>query len=278
MASVTLDLISFLEADERDGMLQRLVRVAYVSGISGITDYSVLTSALDEAGVPAYGDTLTENTANNEYYMRLVERNPRLIDKDKVEIQLVYESILNSPQFLHDPRANQILGSVRCSIQQKTSSTNKFGDEVTVQYTYPADDSYNRSGTDEQGVEFQYYEAQRSVVIEGIKIEQMPWLIANRIVGRVNSVPFSGEAVRTWLCTACNWRPGWQGRAVSNNHYYMDFEFQFDADTWDPVVRWIDPNTGRPPKDLVQDVGIKTIEKLEEVDFEDIIGAPIQGG
>jgi len=277
-AVVTLDRISILETNERHGALKRMVREALVSGITGVTNWEILTTALANAGVPQYGDFLTETVANNAYQMRLIERNATVLDSGKVKIELVYESTFDSEQFLDSPRGGLILGEVRCNIQQKTSNVDINGDQVTVSHTYPADDPDYPSKEKIQGGQFQYYEPQRSIIITGIKVTATPWLVANSIIGRVNSVIFTTEAVRTWLCTSCNWRPGWSGESHENNQYYMDFEYQFDPDTWDPTVVFQDDRTGQPPADLIANVGYKTVEKLPEADFEEIMGSLIQGG
>ena len=58
----------------------------------------------------------------------------------------------------------------------------------------------------------------------------------------------------------------------------MDYEFQYNPDTWDPTVRFIDSVTGKPPKDLVKDVGYKTVKKMPSCDFESVMQINIQGG
>ena len=277
-----IDTLTILEAQERDGALKRLVREVIVIGLSSsITDWKILTEALDEAGVPACGSFLTESTSDNAYEMVLVERNPTMLDKGQCKIQLVYESTFDREQDLDDPRGGIVLGEVRCTIQQKSTNRDSEGEQVTVQHTYPADDPNHPGELIIQGGEFQYYEAQRSVFIRGIKITKQPWLIANSITGRVNSIVWSGADPRYWMCTACSWRPAWSGssaRLSNNNRYYMDFEFQYNEDTWDSPVVFTDDVTGKPPPDLIADVGYKTIEKLRDADFEDIIGAVLLGG
>lgn len=91
---VKIDRIITLEALEKFGVIHRLVRQARVINLED-TDYSVLFSALEEAGIPASGSAL-----GGEPNLILVERNPKLIDETTVDVDLVYEHILNEGQEL----------------------------------------------------------------------------------------------------------------------------------------------------------------------------------
>jgi len=278
--TVTIDHITTLETQERNGALRRMVREAQVSGITATT-WAALTEALDDENLPQYGDHLTEDISDNAYDLVLVERNATVIDKTKVKIVLVYENFVDLEEDLTTPRGGYVTGEVRTNLSQKTSNLDINGNLVETQHTYPADDPDYPSETKVQGGEFQYYEPQRTIFIRGIKTTRTPWLIANKINGRVNSVPFSGELARTWLCTACTWSLSWAGRVSGGsrqNRYNMNFEFQFDPDTWDPTVTFIDDRTNKPPPDLVANVGYKNVTKMPEADFDALIGAPIQGG
>ena len=276
MTDVKIDRLTILEAQERDGGLRRLVRVAEVSGIETDT-WEALTDALDAAGIPQYGDVLTPDfQGSNAWELVLVGRNASIVDKGRVRVELVYENFLDLDVDLDNPRGGAAYGEVRCNIQQKTSNLDINGDQVTVEHTYPVDDPNHPNETIVQGGEFQYYEPQRTILIRGFKRTRTPWLIANGVTGKVNDRVFAGEAARTWLCTACTWRLKWIGYGA--NQYYMTFEFQFDADTWDPTVTFIDDVTNRPPPNLVADVGYKSITKLPSCNFEAVIGSRLQGG
>lgn len=279
--TVKIDRIIMLEATERHGALKRLVRECWVDGLNSADDWEALTDALDVADVPSYGDHLTDSTGNNAYDMVLVERNPTILDKGQAKIELIYESTFDMEQDLNDPRGGLALSETRCSVQQKSSNKNSDGDQVTVEHTYPADDPNHPGEKIVQGGEFVYFEAQSSIFLRGIKKTKSPWLITSSIIGRLNSVPWSGGAERTWMCTACSFRAGWSGgtsRLSNDNRYFMNFEFQYDETTWDKEVVFTDDVTGKAPANLIEDVGYKTVEKLREGDFDEIIGVLILGG
>lgn len=279
--SVSIDQLTTLETQERHGALRRMVRECYVSGITD-TDWQALTNALDNAGVPQYGDHLTNDTDSNAYDLMLVERSIRMTDKGQARVELVYENWIDLEENLDTPRGGFVIGEVRCNIQQKTSNLDINGNLVTVSHTYDANDPNHANETLTQGGEFSFYDVERTIFIRGIKQTRTPWLIANSIIGKVNSVAFSSEQPRTWLCTSCSWKMAWAGRknggGSRENRYFMNFEFQFNPDTWDPTVTFIDDVTGKPPSDLVENVGYKTVTKMSAVDFNIIIGSPLQGG
>lgn len=278
--SVKVDMVGMLEADERLGGIRRLVRKALVSGLTDTT-WAAITSALDASSLPQYESHLTEDTSKQAYDLVLVERRVKVIDKDKAEVELVYENFADLEENLDTPRGGYVTGEVRCNLQQKTSNLDINGDQVTVSHTYPADDPNHPSETLTQGGEFQYYEPERTIFIRGIKQTRSPWLIANAIVGQVNAYAWSGEAARTWLCTGCTWKLSWAGAysgGLRRNRYYMTFEFQHNPDTWDPTVTFIDDVTNKPPANLVEGVGYGTVIKMESADFAALIGAPLQGG
>ncbi len=270
-----IDKITLLEAQERHGALQRLVRVAEVSGITA-TSWELLTEALDDAGVPVYGSVLTNDSSKNAYDLVLVERNPSIIDKGRVKVELVYENFSNIEQDLSNPRWGVVLGEVKSNISQKTSNVDIDGNLITVQHVYPADDPNHANETLTQGGEVSYYESQRSVVVRGLKTTRTPWIISDNIVGFVNEAGWSGGIARSWMCIACTWKLSWV--SGGDHRYFMNFEFQHDPDTWDPTVTFIDDVTNKPPSGLVAGVGYKTIEKVAACDFDEVIGALLQGG
>jgi hypothetical protein len=274
MVDAVVDRLTILEAKERHGTIRKLVRMAEVSGIVS-TDWDLLEEGLDSVGF-TYGSKLSTSSSSSAYGLVLTERNPTMIDKDRVRVELVYENTVDLPQDLDDPFTGAVLGEVRCNIGQKTSNLDIDGDQVSVSHTYPADDPNHPDETLTQGGEFSYFEPQQTVFIRGTKATRTPWLIANNIVGHVNNQSWAGQAARKWLCTGCTWKTASVSGAT--RRYFMDFEFQFDRDGWDPTVVFIDDVTGKPPPNLVADVGYKTVEKMPAADFDAVVGSPIQGG
>ena len=89
MTEARIDRIDMLEAQERHGVIIRLIRRARVIDLPD-TDYTVLFTALAAAGIPAAGSSLTGAS-----HLILAERNPRIVDRDTVDVDLVYEEFDN---------------------------------------------------------------------------------------------------------------------------------------------------------------------------------------
>ena len=262
---------------EENGTLMQTVREFLVSVDAG-TGANAAADALDTPGVPQYGDRLDNRFLYPGYSLIVHRRSVEMVDEGTAKVTITYENSF-SVDAMEDqfdaPFMDSMAGEVRCSIQQKGSNLDGDGNQVTVSHTFPADDRNHPGETIVQGGEFTFYSAQRSFSIHGIKETNTPWNIANTIIGSVNIYPFSGEAARMWLCTAVNWKPESNYGGVTR--YFMRFEFEFNPDSWDPTVVFIDEATNKPPPDLVPGVGIVTVEKLPAVDFEYVIGTFIFG-
>lgn len=273
-----LDKMDTLRTVERDGVLLSVTRSAMVEVNTGL-GAAAMGAALDELGVPTYGDRLDNTFLSPGFSLIVRQREVDVIDEGITRVTINYENayqIDNMPDRFDSPFMGAMQGEVRCNVQQKTSNLDGYGNQVVLYHLYPEDDPNFPNQLRAQGGEFSYFAAQRSFSITGIKETPAPWAIANSITGRVNLFPFSGEAPRTWLCVGCNWKP--QGAYYGATRFYMTFDFQFDPDTWDPTVVFIDEVTGKPPPNLILNEGIKMIRKHQAVDFEWVIGTWISGG
>jgi len=286
MADVKIDMISTLGMKEKWGTIVEVRRQAIVSGLTG-NDWSTMYDVLDEAGVPTWGDYLDSGRGS---HLALTDRVVKMVDKDKAEIDLLYEQFNDGGQRLFQETGvvvdRNVAGKMQASITQKRTNLyreNGTGDEalITVAHTYAVDDPDYAAQTITQTGEVDVSLPQRTFVIEGIKETGTPWNIAERLVGAVNDTTWLGRAEHTWMCTEVSWdfREGAYGGSPAR--YHMQFTFQHDSDTWDPSVVFIDDRTGRPPEDLVEDVGYKRIRYHREVNFVRELGffviGPSQG-
>lgn len=271
-----IDSYSGLKAVERNGTVIRVIRDAIVSGIEA-DDWQALAIAMDAADVPRYGERLSNDRRSGVYNLVVIDRDVEMMDEGHAKVTLTYENAVQSENIedrFDAPFLGLMTGEVRCSVQQKNSNLDFNGEQVTLSHTYNNDENWGNQ-TRVQGGEFTYYAAQRQFAIHGIKATNYPWALANALTGSVNVFPWSGEAARTWMCMAANWKPESNRDGVAR--YQMRFEFQFDMDTWDPTIVYIDDATGKPPPGLVFGQGIKTIQKHRAVDFEYMLGTWIHG-
>lgn len=265
---VKIDRIITLEASERFGVINRLVRQARVINLDD-TDYSVLFSALEEAGIPSPGAALS-----GESNLILVERNPRLIDEHTVDVNLVYEHVLNDGQDLDYDPAQEILVEGRAYVNQISSYVDGVGNPITVEYTYPVDDPDYPGQTKEQGVSVQVCDPQENFRIQGIRTTDAPRTYIQDVLGCVNSGVWKGGAAKTWMCTGATYELHDIGPP---KQYIISFEFQYTSKGWNPLATFIDERTGRPPTDLQAGVGYKWVTYHTEVNFDDKLNFIFEG-
>lgn len=267
MTTAHIDTEDMLEASEVDGAFTRVVRRVRVVDLED-TDYEVLQSALDAAGVPAAGDELGSTG------LFLKERNPRLVNKGCVDVDLVYLPANSNGGVGQSFESGLVLGESSATLNQVESNLDGAGALITVEHTYPVDDLDFAGLTKVQGGTIQVFQPQITRRYRGIKATAVPWEIEMDIVGTVNENTWAGGDSRTWMCTACSWKPV----DVGGSRFEFNVEFQYNPDTWDPTVVYKDERTGRPPDGLVAGTGYKTIAKYVDADFEAILGATLQGG
>ena len=283
MADVHIDHISTLSCQERFGAITRLVRRARVVGLTE-TDFTVLFEALEEAGVPAAG-SLLETLALPPPHTPLVltERNVTLVDNDKgvCDVDLTYESVLNEGQNLNTPIFGGPVSEVEATVQQTTSNLDVFGDLIVVRHTYPSTDPDYPNQLIEQGGEITYFQPQYTLRLSGIKAMTFPSVLGNSVLGHINSdANWAGGDIHTWLCTAASWKihDYQQSYAPNAIRWMFKFEFQYNPDTWDPTVGFIDNRTGKPPPNLVQGSwplspgGYMNVQKHPAANFSQLIG------
>lgn len=101
------------------------------------------------------------------------------------------------------------------------------------------------------------------LVLQTDRIEKFsPKAKAKEFVGTVNSNIIGTDLPRTWLCTSI------QGRTDNDGESYnVTYEFQFNPETWDAIVVFIDKETGNPPPGLVEGEGIQVVQVYRAKDF-----------
>lgn len=267
-ATVYIDRIDDLSARERAGVINRLVRRARVRGVSGI-DYRNLFSALQQAGIPAHGSS--PSGAPN---LVLVERNPTIVDDKTIDVELVYEHAANRSQDFDNPVYGFVVGEASACVNQTTTNRDKNGDAVELQHTYAADDPDFGRQTKKQGGSFTLMQPQGRVSYRGLKQSRFPWIMAQALIGTVNSDGWNGGAQGTWMCTNVSWKP----YDTTLSRYEIILEFQHNPDGWNPDVVFIDERSGKPPVGLVDGEGVKTVERYVLANFQEVVGSRLLGG
>ena len=290
VATVRVDIIGEVDANERNGVVTRLVRLARVTGLSN-TDPRVLTSALTacDGASPALtvGSTPTGYAAN----LILVERAAKLTDdKSVVDVTLTYEIDTRS-QGLSGLAFGYLLAELNTNLVQATTYTDVNGNRTSVTHVYPTTSTHFQKPTgvaasladrtQTKGIPVQYLKPQLELRVRQIKATRHPELIASAIAGKVNRHAWYGAQPREWLCTGVTIAP--QSSSASPPTFELGFTFQRNpTDTWDPeaVFRndWDSLAPSGTDGTIVEGVGTKRVQVHEDADFEAILEARVYNG
>ena len=217
-----------------------------VTGLTG-SDGARLYDALSATGIPAYGAacTITGLTA-----LKVVSRSVDPSGGTNARVTVVYRKPTAEeqpdPADDDDPPVETITASLA------SVKTNLDYNDALITVTH--------NGISQNAE----VEKQLPVVVMKYrrKETQRPFTRAINNVGKTNNTTFEGRAARTVLCTNVTGESD-DGGAT----YTVDYEFQYVPETWDALVYWIDPETNRPPADLVNGTGYKRVQIYETADF-----------
>ena len=85
----------------------------------------------------------------------------------------------------------------------------------------------------------------------------------------MNSEPWAGGGVFTWIVTAVNYIP-WD-LSASPIEWLFNFEFQNDVAGWRPEIIYTDSRTGNPPDGIVAGVGRKFVVWFPSRDYRTLV-------
>ncbi len=225
------------------------VRVAYVIGLGGDA-CGRLRQAVEAEGIPRVG-----------------QPHPT-IENLVVQLVAVEPDGPHAAKVLIHYRSREVGGGsagggrveVGSTLNQRLTETNLSGERITVAYTATGDDSDLQI----QGTRVPALRPQTTLQFSRNESNN-PARLARQFVGTVNQARiFDGDS-QTWLCTAITGKSS--DGAVS---FDVTYEFQHNADGWQPQVSYIDPRTNRPPADLVLGVGLKEIAIYKQTDFREL--------
>ncbi len=267
MPTVVSDIIEGSRLKEENGIVVTIDRVFMVSGLpSGIVADEVLKTALANSSVPRAGDT-------HPIYSDLfaLGRVPKAMGPTIVQVTVTY-AVPGGGSF-DPPFGSQHMLSGGTSVEQTERALHRLGQfdgappgsQILVRYAPPD------GGEDiVQNGEITPFEG-RSIMTFGAQIPTVaPWLLSQNWVNTVNGGGFfysSSAQPRTWLITDMNYELAVRKTPNGFPIYEMSMTMRQNLDTWDPFVIFIDPETGRPPENLVEDVGYKHVKWHDERNF-----------
>lgn len=260
MATAKIDRLTTLSARDEYGVVTEATRKAIVVDLVD-TDIGVLDTALGVLDTDGY----TVGSGDEHYpNLVLVERVPSLVsgDPETVEVELRYVHLAaNEYQTLGEGEKPIII--VETSIEQiltprkyPFSSGGALQEEMLeVSHTYPPDHEVHPGKTIKQTGEITVTVGRRRAILRGL------WKNSREVIelwlNKLNKDIWLGGAPLTWLCTRAD--VALFDASTSPRTHRCHFEFEYREETWEPIVQFVDPETGRPPADLVKDEGWKVV-------------------
>lgn len=265
-----------------------LDRIATVYGLTGTGNQRTMAAIewLEGGSLLAEGAIEINTPHPYKTTARLTDFAPVAITADAVKIRLVYKEFPFAANVIRvGAVTSQVITNFGNFVYQQAAGSHEAGyvegatTDMSVTYTFPA----NYQGVNKQqyagktfttGLEASKFAPERTISITrqidtaglvGITGGQVVNDLARIYVGKTNETDWDvtpGDAPRTWICM------GIEG--ISNDNgltYIVTYTFQYRADKWDVMVIYLDPNTSRPPSDLVTDTGKCKYAVQSTVDF-----------
>lgn len=261
--AVVSDLINTISVVEEEGVVVSMTRQFMVTGLTP----TGLPTPMDQAlfltsGVPQHGNAAPGNTN-----LRVMRRSYEMVrDTPSAGIVTVeYKTIADV--------ANSFIFSGGSSIQQKQTDVDYYGNRIQLSWTYPSDypDENLRGKVYTTAMNESVTVPHLTMTATGSLFVNYPNEISLRWINKVNSTFWAGAPAGYWLCTACNFR----GRDVGFARAHLwefDWTFEFNPESWFVVAKIRDPQTGNVPDDVVDGVGVKSVDWYQPLNFNEIFG------
>lgn len=270
--TVTVDMLHGATQDHPIIEGRTIVRMALVSGLDSVmplpfTDTGTILTLAEEYLTSVVGPRGSE--CPNVPVLTYLERfEGEVLTTGDVQFKIIYKGF----------PAGQLEFSA--SLSSVESNIDADGNVITVQYTYPTDATTYIGDPRWAG---------KTITQGGLITRQAPELtytvkltVTGGLVAVTNIVSLEGGtnmsayavgsiqgAPRTWLVTAV--------RALSRDGgftFELSFSIQYRESTWDQTAMFINPGDGKPPPNLVQGTGYKTVKTPPAVNFPLFVFAP----
>jgi len=220
-------------------------QVVRVEGLEG-PYHSRLRLAMDRAGY----HTLSKAKHPTIKGLVATQVQARMLSFDIAEVTATFE-----PPTPETMATDDRLVEVGTVLVQKTTNTDADGAVITVDYT-------NSAGTKTTQVGTITKLAAQTTARATWTVNEGPLEDSKKFAGKVNSNKFLGGEPNTWLCTKYLGRSNDGGRT-----YHLEVECQYDEETWDATVVYVDTDTGEPPNDISDTNGMTTVAVYKAVTF-----------
>jgi len=255
VATVKIDLVDGHRATLTRRGWENVDRLALVSGVTGSAHERLKAAADALAELEPAIEIGAEHPSLPNLYLERIE--PEALATDTAKLRLVYQR----------PEAGRsIVGEtlIETGATLAEVETNVDIDGTVMEVLYvKGGTSYRQGGT------VSVARPQRTLVITRTEADD-PDAKADGYVGHLNESPWRGHAAKTVRCNAIvgTSRDG-------GDTYQVRYEFERGSPPhyWKKTIVYRDPETGRPPDDLVEGLGIKHYEQYPLANFG-LLGLP----
>ena len=246
----------------------------------------MLDEAMEVTGIPAFGEAHPLNAILDKN-LYVISRRPSSTGPNQVSITVIYRQFDTNIEYdggstLRTKTTTEYLTN------PLDSRNNQTWADMQVEYTYPDDYEVYPSDAGQTlitGVKLSNAEVYprfsvsrtETVVIGADSLFGETYSADTRVTGEIltnRNFDFAGtlnlagwyrrpdDGAGVWMCQGIEFHS-----ADSGISYRVKYSFEGDPKTWNPEARFIDPNTGSPPSDLVADTGKKTYKQQPYRDF-----------
>jgi hypothetical protein len=219
-------------AREVNGDRQEFIEPVVIAGLA--LSQTLLLDALDDAACPQPFDPLYVGSP-----LRVVERMAKPISANEVLVECVYRRLYVYPDYLRSGSgALETVESARSSQDPATWTPNLVG---------PA--------TKQQCAVIQAQMAQQVLRFERVWELDDPAVDQRKYLNKVNDDEWYGLGPTQWLCTKFDYEflcgPGIVSPLGASPAWNVVMEFTSKKYGWQPIVEWVDPETGKPPSNTM---------------------------
>jgi hypothetical protein len=252
-----------VSVQEESGVVTELTTIVRITGIAGATVTAKLSDAygaLDSGGYTSFSTTAVYT------HLVLADRHIQFLRNDTsiADATLTYK------------QRGQTMGAVgtftarlSSSLQQIDTQFDIFGNQIVLEHTYPATDENFPGETKYVTATVPQMIPQGEAIYDGIFELTNPIAFRNTYLGHINSYYWNGGEPGTWLCS--DLQAQMHTYNVSASLWSISITFQYDPSGWNSIPVFTDPTTNKPPIDLVEGLGYKSIQTQPYADFWEII-------
>ncbi len=236
-------------------------RTFIVSGLEG-DRHQILDMALLAPGIPRTGDL---HPSIDVIKVKTLGVVPAEGSSNIAIVTANYETIPSNLSTQGDgdaPDQINVGGTVQSTTTNKYWKNGNKREDMIIKYEYKK--GKNKDGRDPKRKQIGEVSIEIPSIVASLSRteDKHPLAKAQKYLGKINSTQFMGGAPGNWICTQLNGTS-----ADGGETYQVNYEFQYNPDSWNPLVAFIETETGRIPPDANEKNGMEKFQIYKSIDF-----------